>query len=72
MKSVYGDRLDIILKQEDYILSQADDFNHDIFEAREAKKWDIVISNPPYMKNPLFVTLLFYHKRISNVNLILS
>ena len=50
MKSVYGDRLDIILKQEDYILSQADDFNHDIFEAREAKKWDIVISNPPYFK----------------------
>lgn len=50
MKSIYGDRLDIILKQEDYILSQADDFNHDIFEAREAKKWDIVISNPPYMK----------------------
>lgn len=37
MKSIYGDRLDIILKQEDYILSQADDFNHDIFEAREAK-----------------------------------
>ena len=50
MKSIYGDRLDIILKQEDYILSQADDFNHDIFEARETKKWDIVISNPPYMK----------------------
>ena len=50
MKSIYGDRLDIILKQEDYILSQADDLNHDIFEARETKKWDIVISNPPYMK----------------------
>lgn len=50
MKAAYGDRLHIILREEDYILSQASEFNDELFQEGHSKKWDVVIANPPYMK----------------------
>lgn len=31
-------------------MSQSDDFNGEIFGDNEIKKWDVIISNSPYMK----------------------
>ena len=50
MKKIYGNRLEIMLKEQDYLLSQSDDFNGELFGDAEIKKWDVIISNPPYKK----------------------
>ena len=47
MKEICGDSLNVILQKDDYLLSQADDFNH---YRTDRKKWDIIICNPPYKK----------------------
>ncbi len=33
-----------------YLLSQQHEFNEDLFSSRNQKKYDLIISNPPYMK----------------------
>lgn len=50
MKNFYGNSLAVTLKQEDYLLSQSNNFNGEIFCDNEAKKWDVIIGNPPYKK----------------------
>lgn len=35
---------------ENYITSQSNEFNHNILENKEPKKYDLIIGNPPYMK----------------------
>lgn len=50
MKNQYGDRLEVILLEDDYLLSQDDNFNKNVFADEDIKKWDIIISNPPYLK----------------------
>lgn len=35
---------------ENYITSQSNDFNHNLLENKEQKKYDLIIGNPPYMK----------------------
>lgn len=42
--------LAISIVEEDYILSQADDFNESIFQSVEQKKYDFIIGNPPYLR----------------------
>jgi len=43
-------QLNFEIKTENYITSQTSDFNGDLFSKGIAKKYDIVIGNPPYMK----------------------
>ena len=35
---------------ENYITSQSNDFNHNILEDKDPKKYDLIIGNPPYIK----------------------
>lgn len=47
-----GKEIEIIIKEDNYILSQQLDFNHMAGENLKPIKYDIVIGNPPYMKIP--------------------
>ena len=50
MKIVCGNRLNIVLLEKDYLLSQADSFNNSVLADKSIKTWDVVIANPPYLK----------------------
>lgn len=42
--------IDFKIIHENYILSQADDYNQSLFANGDPRKYDLVICNPPYMK----------------------
>ena len=50
MQTVCGNRLNVILLEKDYLLSQADTFNDTVLMDMYIKNWDVIISNPPYLK----------------------
>jgi len=52
IKSSSRIRLSVIIKSDNYILSQADDFSESLISFSEPEKYDLVISNPPYFKLP--------------------
>lgn len=50
MKSLSKIPLEYDLITDDYILSQQHDFNNDLFAAPDPVKYDLIISNPPYLR----------------------
>lgn len=50
IKKLLGDRLDYIILEEDYILSQSNDFNENLPATVNPEKYDFIISNPPYLR----------------------
>ena len=50
IKELLGERLDYVIMEEDYILSQSDDFDENLFASADPKKYDYIISNPPYLR----------------------
>lgn len=45
-----GDRFYFEIKEQDYILSQQDDFNETFFASETPDKYDLIIGNPPYLR----------------------
>ena len=50
LKSVLKNKLEYTVFQKDYILSQSDDFEENLLMSKELKKYDFIISNPPYLR----------------------
>ena len=50
IKKVLGDRFDYTILEEDYILSQGNDFDENLLASIDPIKYDYIISNPPYLK----------------------
>ena len=50
ISSCMGERLIYEVREEDYILSQEDDFNGTMFADASAEKYDLIIGNPPYLR----------------------
>jgi len=50
IKELLEDRVDYEILEEDYILSQGNDFDENILASVNPKKFDYIISNPPYLK----------------------
>lgn len=50
IKSLSKIPVDFEIITESYLLSQQHDFNDDLFSSCKQKKYDLIISNPPYMK----------------------
>lgn len=48
--SQMGDKFEFEIREEDYILSQRDDFNENLFANPNPQKYDLVIGNPPYLR----------------------
>ena len=44
--------IDFEIREENYITTQSDDFNSNMFENPDAPKYDWIIGNPPYKKIP--------------------
>lgn len=49
-KEKYPDIIDYKILEEDYIISQSEDFNGNIFACKNSLKYDFIIANPPYLK----------------------
>lgn len=47
-----GVRFDYKIIDKNYILSQEDDFNFNLYSNSDTEKYDLIISNPPYLKIP--------------------
>ena len=45
-----GDRFSYEIREQDYILSQQDDFNETFFASEQQTKYDLIIGNPPYLR----------------------
>lgn len=43
---------DFIIHEDNYILNQSADFNYGLYSNANAEKYDLIISNPPYLKIP--------------------
>lgn len=50
IKSLSKTPVEFEIITDNYLLSQQHDFNEDLFSSCEQKKYDLIISNPPYMK----------------------
>lgn len=50
IKELLGDRLDYEILEEDYILSQSNDFDENLLASIAPRKYDYIISNPPYLR----------------------
>lgn len=50
IENLLNGKLEYQIKEEDYILAQADSFNENLFSDALPSKYDYIISNPPYMK----------------------
>lgn len=49
-KAMAKNRLDFTVYQTNYILSQKDSFNRDLFNEEMSESYDLIIGNPPYKK----------------------
>lgn len=49
-KGEYPDQIEYRVLEEDYILSQSDDFDENLLANEEPLKYDYVIANPPYLR----------------------
>lgn len=49
-KGEYLDQIEYRVLEEDYILSQSDDFDENLLANEEPLKYDYVIANPPYLR----------------------
>lgn len=45
-------KFDYVIVEDDYLVSQADDFNENLLESKNPPKYDFVIGNPPYLRVP--------------------
>lgn len=50
IENLLNGKMEYQIKEEDYILAQADSFNENLFSDALPSKYDYIISNPPYMK----------------------
>ncbi|MBO6107957.1 MAG: Eco57I restriction-modification methylase domain-containing protein [Eubacterium sp.] len=50
VKNEYPDQIDYRVLEEDYILSQSNDFNKNLFSKEKPFKYDFIIANPPYLR----------------------
>ncbi len=50
IKNILGELFCYRIIMEDYILSQSNDFNGDLFASENPKKYDLIIGNPPYLR----------------------
>ncbi len=50
VKSICADRLEYGIVEEDYILSQSNDFQDNLLASKNPCKYDFVIGNPPYLR----------------------
>lgn len=50
LKEKFKDSVNYRIIEEDYILSQSNDFQENLFAAKNPEKYDFVIGNPPYLR----------------------
>lgn len=50
LKNAFNDRVSYRIIEEDYILSQSNDFQENLLAAKNPEKYDYVIGNPPYLR----------------------
>ena len=50
VKDTYLNRIDYRIIEEDYILSQSNDFNENLLASPNPMKYDYIIANPPYLR----------------------
>jgi len=50
LKNSFKDSLNYRILEEDYILSQSNDFQENLLAAKDPEKYDYVIGNPPYLR----------------------
>lgn len=50
IKNMFKDSLNYRIIEEDYILSQSNDFQENLLAAKDPEKYDYVIGNPPYLR----------------------
>ncbi len=60
-KSLYPDQIEYKILEDDYILSQENDFDENLIASKKPVKYDYVIANPPYLRimrdNPVAVAM---------------
>ena len=49
-KSQYPNQISYCIAEEDYILSQGNDFDENLLASEHPKKYDYIIANPPYLR----------------------
>ena len=49
-QSEYPDQIEYRVLEEDYILTQSNDFEENIFASENPVKYDYIIANPPYLR----------------------
>lgn len=50
LKDSYENRVDYRIVEDDYILSQSNDFQENLLASENPKKYDYIIGNPPYLR----------------------
>lgn len=50
VKEILGDQIKYQVLEEDYILSQCNDFEENLLASRDQVKYDYIIANPPYLR----------------------